>query len=104
MSGSSFEELFGSFTIVDPATPKVPRATSGAGVATAAATDDPRVLETHFVAFGTDQESFDSEGKQKISIIDQKKKRKKKTDEKQSSQNSKRRNFTLSRSILENSN
>lgn len=103
MSGSSFEELFGSFTIVDPATPKVPRATSGAGVATAAATDDPRVLETHFVAFGTDQESFDSEGKQKSSIIDQKK-RKKKTDEKKSSQNSKRRNFTHSRSILENSN
>lgn len=103
MSGSSFEELFGSFTIVDPATPKVPRATSGAGVATAAATDDPRVLETHFVAFGTDQESFDSEGKQKSSIIDQKK-RKMKTDEKKSSQNSKRRNFTLSRSILENSN
>lgn len=102
MSGSSFEELFGSFTIVDPATPKVPRATSGAGVATAAATDDPRVLETHFVAFGTDQESFDSEGKQKSSIIDQKKE--KETDEKKSSQNSKRRNFTLSRSILENSN
>lgn len=103
MSGSSFEELFGSFTLVDPATPKVPRATSGAGVATAAATDDPRVLETHFIAFGTDQESFDSEGKQKSSIIDQKK-RKEKTDEKKSSQNSKRRNFTLSRSILENSN
>lgn len=102
MSGSSFEELFGSFTIVDPATPKVPRATSGAGVATAAATDDPRVLETHFVAFGTAQESFDSEGKQKSSIIDQKKE--KETDEKKSSQNSKRRNFTLSRSILENSN
>lgn len=102
MSGSSFEELFGSFTIVDPATPKVPRATSGAGVATAAATNDPRVLETHFVAFGTEQESFDSEGKQKSSIIDQRKE--KETDEKKSSQNSKRRNFTLSRSILENSN
>lgn len=79
MSGSSFEELFGSFTIVDPATPKVPRATSGAGVATAAATDDPRVLETHFVAFGTDQESFDSEGKQKSSIVDQKKEKRKLT-------------------------
>lgn len=76
MSGSSFEELFGSFTIVDSATPKVPRATSGAGVATAAATDDPRVLETHFVAFGTDQESFDSEGKQKSSHYRPEKKKK----------------------------
>lgn len=103
MSGTSFEDLFGSFTIVDPVAPKVPRATSGAGVATAAATDDPRVLETHFVAFGIDQESFDSEGKQKSSIIDQKK-RKKKTDEKKLSQNSKRRNTTLSRSNSKNSN